>query len=181
MKGNAFKYISELIIALFAVAIFLVIIQSMSPGVKGNSYCKIGNAISSLPVPDSLKPSLDGCTFEVESGRVTIEAPLDERTLSEYVLSCWDEGEHGISGQTYTCYEIFARNVSRTIDEISFTDYLTQQDLCGTLPNNYLEDLGIAYSCGETNNLFWRIGDIYGEDQTILIKYNSFDHRVEVI
>jgi hypothetical protein len=181
MKGIAFKTIAELIISLFAVGLFLAILSNMAPSVTAQSYCMIGKSISALPVPSSLKPDLDHCGLHKETRRLVIDEPLTDDLLFDYIMNCWDGNFRGRGGQTHHCYELFVRDSPQIINEFSFSAHLAQNNLCRDLPNNHIESIGASFDCGDKNSLFWRIGDIQGSDLTIVIKYDAFHHRVEVI
>jgi len=182
MAEIAFKTIAELVVALFAVGFFLLIIEGMLPGATGNTFCGIGNAISSLPLPSYIKPNLDQCGIKVLSKKQEIEGPFNEAMLSQYVMQCWKDNDEGHGGVTHDCFELFVLEVSGNITESSFTDYHISKGLCETLPDNFLEEEGAAKDCGEANRLFWKYaGGISGSEVTMIIKYNAFDHRIEVI
>ncbi|MBN2094662.1 MAG: hypothetical protein JW727_01310 [Candidatus Aenigmarchaeota archaeon] len=181
MVELAFKTIAELIVALFAVAFFLLIIEGMLPGATGNTFCGIGNAISALPIPHHLKPSLDQCGLKHTSARQELQYPLDDATLLQYAEECWENNDEGMGGMTYTCYELFVWEVSGTITEETFTSLLEERGLCDTIPNNFLDVEKSGTDCGASNRLLWKIGDISGEEVTIIVKYNAFDHRLEII
>jgi hypothetical protein len=182
MSEIAFKTIAELVVALFAVAFFLIIIEGMLPGATGNTFCSIGNSIASLPLPSYLKPSLDQCGLKIQSKKQVIEEPFNEAMMSQYVMQCWKDNGEGHGGLTHDCFELFILEVSGNITESSFTDYQVSKDLCASLPNNFLEEEGTSKNCGDANRLFWKYkGGISGSEATVVIKYNAFDHRIEII
>ena len=181
MVELAFKTIAELIVALFAVGFFLLVVEGLLPGATGNTFCGIGNAIASLPVPSYLKPSLDQCGLTHKTVRQEINYSLTDEALLEYVEQCWKDNKQGMGGLTHTCFELFAWEVSGTITESSFTDKLKSEGLCESLPNNFFDSDGLSFDCGETNRVLWKIGEISGQEVTIIVKYNAFDHRIEII
>jgi hypothetical protein len=182
MAEIAFKTIAELVVALFAVAFFLIIIEGMLPGATGNTFCGIGNSISSLPLPSYLKPTLGQCGVKILSKKQVIDGPFTEAILSQYVMQCWKDNDEGHGGVTHDCFELFVIDVKGTVTESSFADYQISKNLCASLPDNYLEEEGASKNCGDANRLFWKYrGGISGSEVTVLVKYNAFDHRIEVI
>jgi hypothetical protein len=187
MAEIAFKTIAELIIALFALGFLLMIMSAMLPGVADNTYCAIGNSISALPIPSFLKPSTDQCGLKVKSKKQTIEEPFTEAKLSQYILECWKNNGEGSGGLTHDCFELFLIKVPSEISESSLTDYMSKNEICEKISDNFLEAEGTSATCGNLNQIFWKYPgggkptSISGNEVTVLIKYNAFDHRIEII
>jgi len=179
MAEIAFKTIAELVIALFAVGFFLFLVEEMLPGATGNTFCGIGNAISSLPLPSYVKPTLDQCGLVKTTKKQELDT-IDEASFAKYIMDCWEKNDYGRGGLTHDCYELFVLSVPNTITEGTFTSYMQEHDLCNKLPNNFLNKDFEMTSCGDSDRVLWKIGDISGEDITIIIKYNAFDHRIEI-
>lgn len=180
MAEIAFKTIAELVIALFAVGFFLFLVEGMLPGVTGNTFCGIGNAISSLPLPSYVKPTLDQCGLKKDTKRQEVMDDFSEAEFAKYVMDCWEKNDYGRGGLTHDCYELFVLSVPSVITEATFTAYMQEKGLCDKLPNNFLNVDFEMTSCGDSDRILWKIGDINGEDITIIIKYNAFDHRIEI-
>jgi hypothetical protein len=188
MVEIAFKTIAELVIALFAVGFLLMILSAMLPGVASNTYCAIGNSISALPIPSFIKPSMDQCGLQVKSKKQTIEQPFDDAKLSQFLMECWKNNGEGHGGLTHDCYELFLLDVPVEVSESTLTDYMIKNGLCENLQDNFLEAQGEVASCGNLNQILWKYPgegnqptSISGSEVTVLIKYNAFDHRIEII
>lgn len=186
MAEIAFKTIAEIVVALFAVGFFLFIIEAMLPGATGNTFCSIGNAISSLPIPSYVKPSLDQCGLAKATKRQEL-GELTEESLAGYIMDCWEKNDYGRGGLTHDCYELFVYSVPNKITEATFTAYLQENGLCDKLQNNFLDDSYEMTACGGANNVLWIMakgsaekGNITGEEVTVIIKYNAFDHRIDI-
>ncbi len=180
MKGLTFTTIAFAIIAMFAVIVLLAIFQSFLPSYLGSGFCKVYQAILSLPLPHQLKPSIAGCSIIPSMERLKFKT-LTAGVLEQYIYRCWEKSEFGKRAQTFTCYELFIENVENRIVETRLNDILVQSNKCDALPNNYLDIDGISYNCGNQNLIYWKIGNIEGRDVTIIIKYDSFAKRLEVI
>ncbi|MGC9310437.1 MAG: hypothetical protein ACP5E4_01800 [Candidatus Aenigmatarchaeota archaeon] len=182
MRGIVFKTVAELVISLFAVGIFLLILNGIAPEFTKASFCTIGNAVSSMPVPSFLKPDMDSCGLTKDVSRQALGSPLTAETLTEFIIECWEDNGRGTGGVNYLCYELFAAEVSGSIDEEAIAAVLLAKGTCKILPDNFFEHTGEIFGCGDKNSLFWNVkgGAIEGRDATVYVKYNSFDHRVEV-
>jgi len=181
MKGLTFSTIAFVIIALVAVIVLLSIFRSMLPEIIGKSFCKVYQAILVLPLPSFLKPTIPGCSLTPNMERVELKG-IGAAKLTDYIINCWEKADLGKGGQTFICYEIFTRTIDTPITEKDVTDIIKQKDYCETLPNNFLDIENQDYDgCEDENLIFWRIDSIEGKDMTIIIKYNAFVHRLEVV
>ena len=180
MKGIAFSTVAFVIIGLVAVWIVLSVFQSMLPGFIGKAFCKVYQAILTLPLPSYLKPTIPGCFLTPSMERIELKE-LDANELTDYIINCWEKSDSGKGGQTFICYEIFARTITSSILEKHVTDIIKQKNYCSILPNNILDVENQNYDCGGENLILWKIGEIKGKDVTIVIKYNAFVHKLEVV
>lgn len=186
MKGQiSFQLVAEILIALVAAAILILIFQSFLPGYGSAALCKVYQVILALPLPSSLKPSISECSLQPTLERLTIfDTDTGKITdqLTNKIFDCWQQkSDTGKSGITFDCYEIFINQVNGNITEADVTSNLKAKGYCDTLPNDFLDQERQNYDCGNLNKIYWQIGTINGTDVTVIVKYNALIHRIEVI
>jgi len=187
MKGIAFNLVAEVLIALVAAFVILLIYQSFLPGFSGSALCKIYQVILTLPLPSSLKPSIKECSLQPQTDRITIsDTDVGKITdaLTSNIIDCWKlKADTGKSGITFICYEIFLKRVDGTIREVDVTSNLKAKGYCDILPNNFLDQERQDFDCGNLNDIHWQIGTINGTDVTVIVKYSGLysQHWIEVI
>ena len=184
-KGIAFKVVAEILIAIVAALVILSIFQSLLPSTGEPALCRIYRVILSLPIPASIKPTIKECTIQPETERFVFTETEKQKivdSLSTNMMNCWHEkANDGKSGITFICYEIFLKRVEGEIKEEDVTTSFQQKGYCNILPNNFLDAERRSFPCGDLNKVYWQIGTINGTEVTIIIKYNAFQHRIEVI
>lgn len=187
MKGMEFKLIADVIIAMAGVILVFSIFTMLLPLYTGTSLCKYYQIVQTLPLPSFLKPNAPQCSITPTTEKINLSDEDSNKILQEltinYIYKCWkDKADSGKSGLTFQCYEIYLKSFDRTITEKDVTDYLKSKGYCDSLPNNFLDQERKSYDCGSENKIYWKIGEIKGNDITIIVKYSAFPiHRIEVI
>jgi hypothetical protein len=198
MKGISFKVIVDIIIAIFAIIVFVFILKSIVPGFYGQSLCRIYEVVQSIPLPDFLKPSISECSTVYKTEKVTIEESdagvIADRLLEKYILTCWKEKagctrETGTNpfpckvGVTFSCYDITIRSIVGSITEQQINNMMKSRGYCDTLPNNVLDYEKTNDNCGDLNKIYWSVegGAINGTYALVVVKYDAFHHRIEVV
>jgi len=186
MVSISLKLVADVIIALVAVWVIYSIFQTFLPGVSGQSFCKFYQAILTLPLPSFLKPNIQQCNIQPTTERLTL-ADSDKNKVTDdlenFIYKCWHEkASDGTSGITFMCYELFFGNISETISEKDVASLHSSKNLCGLLPNNFLDFERKEFNCGNLNKIYWNVdgGSFNGNDVTVAISYNAFHHRIEV-
>jgi len=186
-KGIALslKIVAEVLIAIVAAFIILSIFQSFLPGIGNPALCRIYRVILALPIPSSMKPNIAECSIQPTTERFIISESDKAKiidTLVAKTMNCWKEkANDGKIGITFICYEIFLKKIDGEITEKDFTIKLQQEGHCSILPNNFLDSERMPFSCGNLNKVFWQAMTINGTDITIIIKFNAFQKRIEII
>jgi len=185
LKGIALKVVAEILIAIVAAFVILAIFQSLIPSSGDPAICRIYRAILTLPIPASIKPTIKECTIQPVTERFTITDTEKAKiidSLTTNIMNCWhDKANDGKSGITFICYEIFLKKIDGDITERDVTIAFQQKGYCSSLPNNFLDAERQSFDCGDLNKIYWQIGTISGTDLTVMIKYNEFQHRIEII
>jgi len=182
MKGIAFTVITEITIAIIAIGIFLVLLQTLISGTNNTSLCPLYHGLRALPIPDYLKPYNPECEgVDATTKRLILKRNVTDELLVEYIMKCWKKSDYGKAGVDMICYELFLPEVKTQINETTLTEVLIDKELCSKLPNNFLEVEGKNFECGKENKLLWKIGNIKGEDITVIIKFDAFNHRINII
>lgn len=182
-----FKLIAEVILAIAGVVVVFSIFTLLLPQYTGTSLCKYYQIVQTLPIPSFLKPNIAECSISPTTERVDLSDEDPNKILQQlslnYIYKCWkDKADSGKSGLTFQCYEIYLKSFDRIIIEKDVTDVLKSAGYCDILPNNFLDQERKTYSCGNENKIYWKIGEIKGDDITIIVKYSAFPiHRIEVI
>jgi len=180
-KGIAFTIVAYVLIAILGILILMAILNIMLPEFVGRTFCKFYLTILTLPIPSFLQPTIPGCSLIPSTER--IEIPNRENTteiLTHYLKECWRKSDLGKKGQTFTCYEIFVNDFLYPLNETDVTSLLKRQNYCSTLSNNHLDVEDVDYDCGNKNQILWKVDTTGGNDLTIFIKYNAYDHRLDV-
>ena len=184
-KGVAFKVVAEILIAIVAAFVILSIFQSLLPSTGEPALCRIYRVILALPIPASIKPTIKECTIQPETERFVLTETEKSKivdSLAENMMKCWHEkANDGKSGITFICYEIFLKRIDGEIKEEDIAASFQQKGYCNVLPNNFLDVERSSFACGDLNKVYWQIGTINGTEVTVVIKYNAFQHRIEVI
>ena len=182
-KGVALKVVAEILIAIVAAFVILSIFQSLLPSTSESALCRIYRVVLTIPLPSSIMPSISECTIQpkmerfilAETGRAKV---VD--AIAENIMKCWHEkADDGKSGITFPCYEILIQ--ADDIKEEDVANVFQQKGYCDSLPDNFLDDQRISFSCGNLNKIYWNAGTINGADVTLIIKYNAFQHRIEIV
>ena len=184
-KGMALKLVAEIIIAIVAAFVILSIFQSLLPGTSNPALCRIYRVILTLPLPSSIKPTIAECTIQPETERFILTETNKSQivdNLETNAMKCWQEkANDGKSGITFICYEIFLNRVDGEIKEEDLGVALQQKGYCNILPDNFLDTERRSFACGDLNKVYWQIGTINGTDVTVIIKFNAFQKRIEII
>jgi hypothetical protein len=185
MKGVSFQLVAEILIALAAGVVILLVFQSFLPGMSGTALCKVYQVILSLPLPSALKPPIKECSLQPTMERIAIsdtDAAKVTDQLANKIFDCWQlKADTGKSGITFDCYEIFISQINGNIKESDVTANLKSKNYCDVLPNNFLDQERQSYDCGNLNKIYWQIGTINGTGVTVIVKYDALIHRIEVI
>lgn len=182
MKGITFTIIVEIIIAIAAIIILFSLLQTMIFGAANSPLCPVYHGLRALPLPGHLKPYVPECEgVSMTTQRLTLKRELTDKALLEFIVKCWERNDYGKGGADFICYELFLRDVESGINETTLTEFLKDEGWCDRLPNNFLEAEGKSFDCGEENKLLWKIGNIQGKDITVIIKYDAFNHRINII
>ena len=184
-KGIALKLVAEVLIAIVAAFVILSIFQSFLPGTSNSALCRIYRVILALPIPSSIKPTITECSIQPTMERFVLPETDKAKIIDNLVtnsLSCWQQkANDGKSGITFPCYEIFIKKIDGTITETDYTFSLQQKGYCSVLPNNFMDIERTQFNCGDLNKIYWQIGTINGTDVTVVIKFNAFQKRIEII
>jgi len=180
-KGLAFKLIAEVIIVLVAIFVIFSIFKALLPGYFGRAMCKVYQVILVIPLPEQIKPSISECDITPDTERAVITGKDIDKNLAYYIEQCWEKTDQMKSGQTFICYELFLKSITVGVQESDVAKILREDGYCDKIANNYLEFEDRGFDCGDENKLYWKIGEIKGKDITIIIKYDAFHHRIEVI
>jgi hypothetical protein len=184
-KGIALKVVAEILIAIVAAFVILSIFQSLIPLTGGSAICRIYRVILTLPIPPSIKPTIKECTIQPETERFILTETEKAKivdALAVNTMKCWHEkANDGKSGITFICYEIFIKKTEEQIGEKDLNVVFQQKGYCNILPNNFLDVERVSFTCGDLNKVYWQAESINGTDITIIIKYNAFQHRIEII
>ena len=184
MKGIAFKLLAEVVIALVAMVVLLMVFNTLLPGYTGKALCKFYQAVLALPIPNSIKPTISECESNPVEERLTVDQYQKEKvaeSIASYIKSCWNEqANQGKYRETLRCYELFFKRVNYEVDEEYVTSILKSKDFCKVLPNNLLDKTDQEYSCGDKNKIYWSTPSIVGTDVTVFIKFDPFHERIEV-
>ena len=165
MKGITFTVIASIILALVGIVVLLFIFEGMSPGFTGRSMCKFYIAINTLPLPANFRPPLpEWCSIVPTTDRIVLKEITND-IMADMMVRCWDKASKGTAAQTFICYEIFVRKTGQVISEDS-TNNIISERYSGILQPDKIE---------------WKTEDIQGNDITIIIKFNAFTHKLEVI
>jgi len=157
VKGIAFNTIIYATLALVAVVILVLILNTLTSNFLGKSFCRFYKVILSLPLPKQLKPEIPGCSVLPAMERFALtEEMCRPEILKEYIENCWEKSEEGKSGLTFICYEIFMEKIKNPFNG---EDVTTSID----------------------DKIDWKIERIEGEELTIIVKYNPDNNKVEVI
>ena len=183
MKGITFQLIAEVVITLAAVFVILAIYYGFLPGFTGPALCKIYQVVLSLPIPSSIKPTVSECSIQPTYERFTI-SDIDPAKVTDdiatNIINCWQQkAGSGKSGITFICYEIHLTRVDGNVTESGVANILKQKGYCDTLPNNFLDEEQQSFDCGNLNKIYWT-ATIGGSDYDVIIKYDAFQHRIEV-
>jgi len=159
VKGVALNIVIYASIALASVAIFIMILNSIVPDFTGRSLCKLYRVVLNLPLPKQFKPEVPGCSFLPLMERVFLDEKVSTpESISNYIDMCWEKSDDGKTGLEFICYEVFMKKVKIPFNE---------DDITSSLKKN--------------NKIRWLVGTVEGEEQTIIIKYNSTASQIEVI
>lgn len=176
-----FKVIVFTVIALAGIGLLLSVVTTIAPNFTGPVMCGVYQAVMGImPVPEESKPPLPwyctstrGC--EMQRKELSSETPdaLAEE-MADYLVNCWECSERGEEAQTFTCYELYT---DLEVEEREVTEKIKEKGMCGILPNNVLDADESNIECGSGNKIYWD-GDKLRE--TIIVKYDSFRHRLLV-
>jgi len=198
MKGISFKILADVIIAIFAIMVFILIFKTVTPGFYGQALCRIYEAVQAVPLPEFLRPSISECSISYRTEKITIEesdaAVIAEALLEKYILPCWKE-KAGCTrenetnpfpckaGATFSCYELMIRRMSNFVDERLINNLMKLHGYCNILPNNFLDYEKQSDDCGDLNKIYWNVegGVINGTYAVVVVKYDAFHHRIEVV
>jgi len=198
MKGLSFNILVDVIIALFAITMFIYIFKTITPGFYGQALCRIYQAVQAVPLPDFMKPSISECSLSYTTQKVTIEERdadvIADVLLEKYILPCWLEkaGCKRVNetnpfpcevGDTFSCYELMIRKVEGSVTEEKISSMMKYRGYCDNLPNNFLDYEKKKDECGDLNKIFWNVegGVINGTYAVVVVKYDAFHHRIEVV
>jgi len=185
-KGMEFKLLAEVVIALVALWVIFNIFQIMAPDFVNSSVCKFYQVILVVPLPDQLKPSLSQCSFTPQQEHVEIESDSTDEIkliIARKIEDCWQKADDGKSGQTFICYDIYIKRITREIKEADITQIIKNDKKCDSLQNNYLDKENKYFDCGSANKIYWGYeeGKLVGKDVVLIVKFNAFNHRIEVV
>jgi len=174
-----FRVIVFAFLALAGVALLLMVLSNIYPALGTTMSCRLYQAVTGIvPTPQETKPGLpwycypSDCRFtrinlDVYSGDELAEA------VAFQAYRCWRCGEQGKKPQDVDCAELYSE---MSTDESAVAEALLKAGHCSELPDNMTET-GEATGCGNANSLFFKSVSLKG---TIVIRYDSFAHRISV-
>jgi hypothetical protein len=198
MKGISFNILADVIIAIFAVMVFIYVLKTVTPGFYGQALCRIYGIVQGAPLPEFLKPSISECSTAYKTEKVTIEESdsgvIANMLLERYILPCWKdkagctrENETNPfpckAGVTFACYELTIRRVTGYVAEQQINNMMKSRGYCNILPNNFLDYEKTDDNCGGLNKIYWNVegGVVNGTYAVVVVKYDAFHHRIEVV
>ena len=155
MKGLALEVVWGLIIAIFAVLVFLSLVTGTFKTAANWFYCDVyikvvnffrGSNTASIPEScrDIIKP--DFVRVEVKD----TDNKIFSRRLLAYIIACWSDAETRGLYQSHPCYELRILNKVDNVSEENVSSILINEDHCISIENS-------DYECGAKNQILWSV------------------------
>ena len=180
MKGLALEVIWGIIIAIFAVAVFLSLMTGTFKKAANWFYCDVHLKIvnffrgsNAASIPESRRGIIDPGFVRVEIKDTDNE--IFSRKLLAYIIACWIDAEAKGLYQSHPCYELRIVNNVDDVREEDVSSILINEDHCISIENS-------DHGCGAKDQILWNVEGLVINSQTIiLIQYNGENDAVEVI
>lgn len=167
-------------LAIIGVAFLMLILSIVYPSLGSGISCRLYQAITGVvPTSGEMRPTLpwycysSECTFVRSPSKATTPEELAE-TVAFQAYRCWRCADKGNAPRDVLCAELYSE---QSTDESKVTEELIVKGHCEEFPNSELEFNDIAASCGEENRLHFNSRELSG---TIIIKYDSYAHRIAI-
>ena len=174
-----FRVLVFAFLAIIGLAFLMLVLSNVYPSFGSTISCRLYQAVSGIvPTPQETRPSLPWYCYpsECKFVRISSDATTSEE-LAEAVAfqsyRCWRCAELGTAPRDVLCTELYSEQIT---NEQEVTVALESKGHCAELPNDEMEFTDVE-GCGDGNKIYFNSPQITG---TIVIKYDSFTHRISI-
>ncbi len=175
-----FRVLVFAFLAVASLGFLLLILANLYPALGTTISCRLYQAITGIvPGTQETRPSLPWYCYPSDCR--FIRSPVDAAGSAELAEAvafqayrCWRCAEQGKAPRDVLCAELYSEH---STDEAAVIAALKGKGHCAELPDSEIEATKQPADCGGENKVFFNSAAIKG---TIVIKYDSFAHRVSV-
>lgn len=175
-----FRVIVFTFLAILGLGFLFLILSTLYPSIGTDVSCRLYQAVTGIvPTPQETRPSLPWYCYpsECKFVRTPVEAASGEELAESVAFQayrCWRCAEFGKAPRDVLCTELYSEQAT---NEASVVAALQNNGHCPDLPDNLIEATEEPADCGEENKVFFNSPTITG---TIIIKYDSYAHRISI-
>lgn len=167
------------LLAIVGIAFLLLLLANIYPTFGQTVSCRLYQSITGIvPTSQETRPTLPWYCYPSECRfvRATVKAETPEElaeTVAFHAYRCWRCAEMGSAPRDVMCSELYSE---LSTDEVAVTQELQDNNHCNELPNSEME-FSETGGCGNANKIYFNSQRLSG---TIVIKYDSYSHRIMV-